>query len=141
MLYVGYVLEKRLDVNAIIDNVVTPDLTRMCVFGSALYHCHNWRKRFVLLCRMHRPCRVIRRDYVCVILIYGHYYSLSKTNPCLYAIKVGFINFRHLRSGVTDVHPSRPYVLTAWLHNYFGRRQIDLRRSGYYGTQPRRVIS
>ena len=33
MLYVGYVLEKRLDVNAIIDNVVTSDLIRMCVSG------------------------------------------------------------------------------------------------------------
>ena len=105
MLYVGYVLEKRLDVNAIIDNVVTSDLIRMCVFrsalylchnwregsgicstvfhapaiidsivtsdlirmcvfGSALHHCHNWRERFVPLCRMHRPCRVIRTDYV-----------------------------------------------------------------------------
>ena len=49
MLYVGYVLEKRLDVNAIIDNVVTSDLIRMCVFGSALYHCHNWREEFVPL--------------------------------------------------------------------------------------------
>ena len=47
MLYEGYVLEKRLDVNAIIDNVVTSDLIRMCVFGSALYHCHNWREEFV----------------------------------------------------------------------------------------------
>ena len=63
MLYVGYALEKRLDVNAIIDNVVTSDLIRICVFGSALYHYH-WRKRFVPLCRMHRPCRVIRPDYV-----------------------------------------------------------------------------
>ena len=64
MLYVCYVLEKRLDVNAIIDNVVTSDLIRMCVFGSALYHCHNWRERFVPLCCMHRPCRVTRPDYV-----------------------------------------------------------------------------
>ena len=64
MLYVGYVLEKRLDVNAIIDNVVNSDLIRMCVFGSALYHCHNWRERSVPLCRMHRPCRVMRMDYV-----------------------------------------------------------------------------
>ena len=47
MLYVDYVLEKRPDVNAIIDNVVTSDLIRMCVFGSALYHCHIWRERFV----------------------------------------------------------------------------------------------
>ena len=74
MLYVGYVLEKHLDVNAIIDDVVTSDLIRMCVFGSALYHCHNWRERFV-------PLRLITR------LIYGRYYSLSKTNPCLYVIK------------------------------------------------------
>ena len=43
MLYVGYVLEIRLGVNSVIDNVVTSDLIRMCVFGSALYHCHNWR--------------------------------------------------------------------------------------------------
>ena len=64
MLYVGYVLEKRLDVNAIIDSVVTSDLIRMCVFGSALYHCHNWRERFVSLYRMQRPCREIRPDYV-----------------------------------------------------------------------------
>ena len=64
MLYVGYVLEKRLDVNAIIDNVVMSDLIRMCVFGSALYHRHNWRERFVPLCRMHWPYRVIRLDYV-----------------------------------------------------------------------------
>ena len=63
MLYVGYVCEKRLDVNSIIDNVVTSDLIRMCVFGSALYHCENWRERFVSQCRMHRPCRVIRPDY------------------------------------------------------------------------------
>ena len=47
MFYVGYVYEKRLDVNSIIDNVVTSDLKRMCVLGSALYHCHNWRERFV----------------------------------------------------------------------------------------------
>ena len=33
MLYVGYVLEKRLETNAIIDNVVASDLIRMCVFG------------------------------------------------------------------------------------------------------------
>ena len=43
MLYVGYVLEIRLGVNSVIDNVVTSDLIRMCVFGSALYYCHNWR--------------------------------------------------------------------------------------------------
>ena len=53
MLYVGYVLEKRLDVNAIMDNVVTSDLIRMCVFGSALYHCHNWREGYVTLYCMH----------------------------------------------------------------------------------------
>ena len=49
MLYVGYVLEIRLGGNSIIDNVVTSDLIRMCVFGSALYHCHNWREGFVPL--------------------------------------------------------------------------------------------
>ena len=49
---------------AIVDNVVTSDLIRMCVFGSALYHCQNWRERFFSLCRMQRPCRVIRPDYV-----------------------------------------------------------------------------
>ena len=64
MLYVGYVLKKRLDVNAIIDNVVASDLILMCIFGSALYHCHNWRERFVPLYRMHRPCLGIRPDYV-----------------------------------------------------------------------------
>ena len=53
ILYEGYVLEKRLDVNAIVDNVVTSDLIRMCVFGSALYHCHNWREGFVPLYCMH----------------------------------------------------------------------------------------
>ena len=37
MLYAGYVLKKRLDANAIIDNVLTSDLVRMCVFGSAFY--------------------------------------------------------------------------------------------------------
>ena len=68
MLYVGYVLEKRLDVNAIIDSVVTSDLTHMCVFGSALYHCHNWRQRFVQLYRMHRPDTAGLCD-VCAILI------------------------------------------------------------------------
>ena len=41
MLYVGYILEKGLDDNAIIDSAVTSDLIRMCVFGSALYYCHN----------------------------------------------------------------------------------------------------
>ena len=53
MLYVGYDLENRLDVNAIFDNVVTSDLIRMCVFVSALYHCHNWREAFVPLYCMH----------------------------------------------------------------------------------------
>ena len=64
MLYVGYVLEKRLDVNAIIDSAVTSDLIRMCVFESALYHCQGWGKRFVPLYRMHLPCLEIRPDYV-----------------------------------------------------------------------------
>ena len=74
MLYVGYVLDNRLDVNAIIDNVVTLDLIRMCVFGSALYQCHNWRERFVPLCRM--QCNYRQRydvrpntHVVCVIQI------------------------------------------------------------------------
>ena len=53
MLYVGYVLEIRLGVNAIVDSVVTSDLIRMCVFGSALYHCHNLREEFVPLYCMH----------------------------------------------------------------------------------------
>ena len=50
MLYVGYVLEKRLDVNSIIDNVVTSDLIRMysnsglrytiaIIEGKDLFHC------------------------------------------------------------------------------------------------------
>ena len=64
MLYVGYVLEKRLDINAIIDSVVGSDLICMCVFGSALYHCHNWRERFVPLYRMHWLCLEIQQDYV-----------------------------------------------------------------------------
>ena len=64
MLYVDYVSEKRLDVNAIIDSVVTSDLIRMFVFGSALNHCYNKRERFVPLYRMHRSCREIRPDYV-----------------------------------------------------------------------------
>ena len=88
MLYVGYVLEKRLDVNAIIDSVVTSDLIRMCVFGSALYHCHNWRERFVPLYHMHRPCREIRPDYVmCVQFLFWTLLFSSKTNPCPYVIK------------------------------------------------------
>ena len=33
--------------------IVTSDLIRMCVFGSALYHCHNWREGFVPLYCMH----------------------------------------------------------------------------------------
>ena len=53
MLYVVYVSEIRLGVNSIIDNVVTSDLIRMCVFGSALYHCHDWREGFVPLYFMH----------------------------------------------------------------------------------------
>ena len=57
-------LEKRLDVNAIIVSAVTSDLIRMCVFGSALYHCHNCRERFVALYRMHRPCLETRSDYM-----------------------------------------------------------------------------
>ena len=88
MLYVGYVLEKRLDVNAIIDSVVTSDLIRMCVFGSALYHCYNWSERFVPLYRMHRPCREIRPDYVmCAQFLFWTLLFSSKTNPCLYVIK------------------------------------------------------
>ena len=49
MLYVGSVLEKRLDVNAIIDNVVTSDLIRTAysglrytiaiIGGKDLFHC------------------------------------------------------------------------------------------------------
>ena len=46
-------LGDRLGVISIIDNVVTSDLIRMCVFGSALYHCHNWREEFVPLYFMH----------------------------------------------------------------------------------------
>ena len=53
MLYVGYVLKIRLGVNSIIDNVVTSDLIRTCVFGSSLYQCHNWREEFVPLYCMH----------------------------------------------------------------------------------------
>ena len=72
MLYVGYVLEKRLDGSAIIDSVVTSDLIRMCVSGSALYHCHNQRERFVPLYRMHRPCLEILPGYVmCAQLLFS----------------------------------------------------------------------
>ena len=142
MLYVGYVLEIRLGINSIIDNVVTSDLIRMCAFGSALYHCHNWRGRFVSLCRMHRPCRVIRPDYaICAQFLFRDVIILFPRQTCVYMLLSEGFNFRHLRSDVTDAHPSRPYYLTAWLHIYDSRRQIDLRRSGYHSTQPRRVIS
>ena len=127
MLYVGYVLEKHLDVNAIIDNVVTSDLIRMCVCGSALYHCHNWREGLfhciACTCNCRQCCDVRPNTHVrirvyvitlpklegkicftlshapavpsdtaglcdmCAILIQGRYYSLSKTNLCLYVIK------------------------------------------------------
>ena len=87
MLYVGYVLGKRLDVNAIIDSVVTSDLIRMCVFGSALYHCHNWRERFDSLCRMHRPCRVIRPDYViCAQFLFWDVIILFPRQTCVYML-------------------------------------------------------
>ena len=90
MLYVGYVLEIRLGVNSIIDNVVTLDLIRMCVFGSALYHCHNWGGGGDLFTVSHAPA--VPSDTaglcdMCAILIQGRYYSLSKTNLCLYVIK------------------------------------------------------
>ena len=85
----GRICSTVLHAPAIVDGVVTSDLIRMCVFGSTLYHYHNWRGRFVSLCRMHRPCRVIRPDYaICAqFLFMGRYYSLSKTNLCLYVIK------------------------------------------------------
>ena len=87
MLYVGYVLEKCLDVNAIIDNVVMSDLIRMCVCWSALYHCHNWRERFVSLCRMHRPCREIRPDYViCVQFLLRDVIILFPRQTCVYML-------------------------------------------------------
>ena len=120
MLYVGYVLEIRLGVNSIIDNVVTSDLIRMCVFGSALYHCHNstvlhapaivdsvmtsdlirmcvfgsalyhchtWRGRFVSLCRMHRPCRVIRPDYaICAQFLFRDVIILFPRQTCVYML-------------------------------------------------------
>ena len=60
----GRICSTVLHAPAIIDSVVTSDLIRMCVFGSVLYHCHNWRERFVSLCRMQGPCRVTRPDYV-----------------------------------------------------------------------------
>ena len=87
MLYVGYVLEIRLGVNSIIDNVVTSDLIRMCVFGSALYHCHGWRERFVSLCRMHRPCRVIRPDYaICAQFLFRDVIILFPRQTCVYML-------------------------------------------------------
>ena len=109
MLYVGFVLEIRLGVNSIIDNVVTSDLIRMCifgsapaivdsvvtsdlirmcVFGSALYHCHNWRERYVSLCRMHRLCRVVRPDYVmCVQFLFKDVIIIFPRQTCVYVIK------------------------------------------------------
>ena len=87
MLYVGYVWEKRLDGNAIIDNVGTSDLIRMCVLGCALYHCHNWRERFVSLCRMHWPCRVIRPDYVmCAQFLFRDVIILFPRQTCVYVL-------------------------------------------------------
>ena len=89
MLYVDYVLEIRLGVISIIDNVVTSDLIRMCVFGSALYHCHNWRGRFVSLsqCRMHRPCRVIRPDYaICAQFLFRDVIILFPRQTCVYML-------------------------------------------------------
>ena len=84
-------------------------------------------------------------DYViCEQFLFRDVIILFPRQTCVYMLLsegLIIINFRHLRSDVTDVHPSRPYYLTAWLHKYFGRRQIHLRRSGYYGTQPRRVRS
>ena len=37
----GRICSTVLHAPAIVDSVVTSDLIRMCVFGSALYHCHN----------------------------------------------------------------------------------------------------
>ena len=84
MLYVGYVLEKRLDVNAIIDNVVTSDLIRICVFGSALYHYHNWRKRFV-------PSDTAGLCDVCAILTYGRYYSFPRQTRVYMLLSEGLL--------------------------------------------------
>ena len=87
MLYVGYVLEIRLGVNSIIDNVVTSDLIRMCVFGSVLYHCHNWREEFVPLYCMHRPCRVIRPDYaICAQFLFRDVIILFPRQTCVYML-------------------------------------------------------
>ena len=49
ILYVGYAVQKLLDVNAIIGNLVTSDRYTYVVLGSALFHCHSWRERFVFL--------------------------------------------------------------------------------------------
>ena len=87
MLYVGYVLKTRLGVNSIIDNVVTSDLIRKCVFGSALYHCHNWRGIFVSLCRMHRSYRVIRPDYaIHVQFLFRDVIILFPRQTCVYML-------------------------------------------------------
>ena len=118
-----------LDVNAIIDNVVTSDLIH-----------HNWRERFVPLCRMHWPCRVIRPDYVmCAQFLFIDVIILVPRQTRVYML----LSEGLLVSGICgQTWPkSTPHYLTAWLHYFFGRRQFDLRRSGYYGTQPRRVIS
>ena len=114
----------------------------MCVFGSALYHCHNWRGRFVSLCRMHRPCRVIRPDYaICAQFLFRDVIILFLRQTCVYMSLSEGLLILGICGQTTDVHPSRPYYLTAWLHIYHSRRQIDLRRSGYYSTQPRLLIS
>ena len=77
MLYVGYVLEKRLDVNAIIDNVVT-------FFGSALYHCHNWRERFVPLF-----CSTVLHASALIPTIY-----FFKLKTCCYVhLEINKVNF------------------------------------------------
>ena len=68
MLYVGYVLGKRRDVNAVIDSVVTSDLIRMCVFGSALYHCHSWGE---ILCLGIRPDYVMCAHFLLWTLLFS----------------------------------------------------------------------
>ena len=118
----GRICSTILHAPVIVESVVTSDLIRMCVFGSALYHCQKLEGK-ICFTVSHAPA--VPSDTaglcdMCAILIQGRYYSLSKTNLCLYVIKRGFINFRLLRSEVTDVHLSRSYYLTAWLHNGSG---------------------
>ena len=75
---------------AIVDSVMTSDLVRVCVFGSALCHCRGWGGGDICFTVSHAPVVPSDTAGLCdigAILIQGRYYSLSKTNLCLYVIK------------------------------------------------------